>query len=62
MKVVALQAAKQSLSGIVHEAQRERIVITRHGKPVVMMIGIEGEDLEKVLVALAALAKRKGGR
>jgi antitoxin (DNA-binding transcriptional repressor) of toxin-antitoxin stability system len=37
-----------SLDSCVTEAQRERIVITRGGKPVALMIGVEGLDEEQL--------------
>jgi len=51
MKTVALREAKQSLSGFVAHAQRERVLITKHGKPAALVIGVEGQDLEDVLLA-----------
>jgi prevent-host-death family protein len=49
MKVVALREAKQSLSGCVEDAQRDRVLITRHGKPAALVIGVEGQDFEDLL-------------
>jgi antitoxin YefM len=51
MKVVALRAAKESLSEYVARAQKERILITRHGKPAALMIGVEGHDVEDLITA-----------
>ena len=51
MKVVGMKEAKASLSGYCEHAQEERVLITRHGKPVALMIGVEGQDLEDVLTA-----------
>lgn len=51
MKTVALREARQSLSGFVAHAQRERVLITKHGKPAALVIGVEGQDLEDVLLA-----------
>jgi len=50
MKTVALRAAKQSLSGYVAHAQRERVLITKHGRPAALVIGVEGQDIEDVLL------------
>jgi prevent-host-death family protein len=50
MKVVALRDAKQQLSGCVIRAQRERVLITKQGRPAALMIGVEGHDLEDVLL------------
>jgi prevent-host-death family protein len=51
MKTVALREAKQSLSGFVAHAQRERVLITKHGRPAALVIGIEGQDIETVLLS-----------
>jgi prevent-host-death family protein len=49
MKVVAVREAKASLSAYIEEAQRDRVLITRHGKPAALVIGVEGEALEDLL-------------
>ena len=46
MKVVGLEQA--SLDTCVNDAQRERVVITRNGKPVALIIGVEGMDKEQL--------------
>jgi prevent-host-death family protein len=44
MKEVALSDVKDDLSKYLHLAEREEIVITRHGKPAGILIGFESED------------------
>jgi prevent-host-death family protein len=44
MKKVSLAAVKDQLSKFLHDAEREEIVITRHGKPAGVLIGFESED------------------
>ena len=44
MKEVALAEVKDHLSKYLREAEREQIVITRHGKPAGVLIGFETED------------------
>ena len=51
MKVVPLGKAKNELSTFVDQAQSERVLITRHGRPAAIMIGVEGEAIEDVLTA-----------
>jgi prevent-host-death family protein len=48
MKVIALEDT--NLDACVSEAQRERIVIviTRNGKPVALVVGVEGLDAEQL--------------
>jgi prevent-host-death family protein len=49
MKVVALREAKASLSGYIEKAQKDRVLITKHGKPAALVIGVEGEEMEDLL-------------
>jgi prevent-host-death family protein len=44
MKQVALSEAKDDLSKYLRQAEREAIVITRHGKPAGLLIGFANEE------------------
>ena len=44
MKKVALSEIKDELSRFLRLAEKEEIVITRHGKPAGLLIGFESED------------------
>jgi prevent-host-death family protein len=44
MKKVALSAVKDDLSKFLRWAEKEDIVITRHGRPAGILIGFESED------------------
>ena len=44
MKKVALSEAKDDLSRILREAEKEEVIITRHGKPAGVLIGFKSED------------------
>jgi prevent-host-death family protein len=44
MKKVALSNVKDDLSRFLRMAEKEEIVITRHGKPAGVLIGFESED------------------
>lgn len=44
MREVPLSEMKDDLSRFLHEAEKEEIVITRHGKPAGVLIGFESED------------------
>ena len=46
MKVVGVQEA--NLDECVQQAQRERVVLTRQGKPVAVLVGVRGLDLEQI--------------
>ena len=51
MKVKALGRAKQELSETVDESQEEHVLITRHGKPAALLVGVEGMEVEEVVIA-----------
>jgi len=44
MKTVSLTDAKDDLSRYLRLAEREEIVITRHGKPAGILVGFASED------------------
>jgi prevent-host-death family protein len=44
MKTVPLSEVKDHLSRFLHLAEKEEIVITRHGKPAGVLIGFESEE------------------
>lgn len=44
MKKVALSDAKDDLSRILRQAEKEEVIITRHGRPAGVLIGFKTED------------------
>jgi antitoxin (DNA-binding transcriptional repressor) of toxin-antitoxin stability system len=46
MIMIGLEDA--DLGACVQDAQQERVVITREGKPVALIIGVEGLDVEQL--------------
>lgn len=73
MRHMALTEVRDHLSRYVRQAEREHIVITRHGKPAGVLIGFESEDewfeyklendprfLERIARARASLEAGKG--
>jgi len=44
MKKVPLSEIKDDLSRFLRQAEKQEIVITRHGKPAGVLIGFESED------------------
>ena len=44
MKKIGLAEVKDNLSKYLHEAEKEQIIITRHGKLAGVLIGFETED------------------
>lgn len=45
MKKVALSELKDRLSEYLHLAEKEEVIITRHGKPAGVFIGFASEDV-----------------
>lgn len=39
---------KTNLDSVIRDAQRERLIITRDGKPVALIVGVEGMDEEQL--------------
>jgi prevent-host-death family protein len=50
MKTVNIREARAGLSELVDEAQKEPVCLTRHGKPVAVITGVEGADLGTVVL------------
>ena len=50
MRVLAMRDAKTGLSATLDAAQRDRVLITRNGKPSAIVIGVEGREFEDVLL------------
>lgn len=46
--MIKIDLKHTTLDACVHNAQRERIVLTRDGKPVALIIGVEGMDEEQL--------------
>lgn len=50
MKTIALREVKQQLSACVESAQKDYILITKHGRPAALIKGVEGYDLEDIVL------------
>ena len=46
MKV--MRVLETNLEECIQQAQRERVVLTRRGKPVAVLVGVRGLDLEQI--------------
>jgi len=49
MKTISVE--KTTLDGCLHDAQQERLVVTRGGRPVALIVGLEGLDDEQIALA-----------
>lgn len=50
MKTVTVRELQKKIKACLDEAQEDRVVITRRGKPTAVLIGVEGEDWETVIL------------
>jgi antitoxin (DNA-binding transcriptional repressor) of toxin-antitoxin stability system len=46
MKTINVRALQQHVRDCVQASQRDRVVVTRHGIPTALIIGVEGLDWE----------------
>lgn len=49
MKTITMRELQRSIKACVDDSQRDRVVVTRHGRPAAVMVGVEGEDWESVV-------------
>ena len=50
MKTVAVRDVQRQIKQCVDSAQEDRVIITRHGRPAAVLVGVEGADWETVVV------------
>ena len=50
MKTVSVRDLQKSVKECVDESQQDRVVITRHGRPAAVLVGVEGEDWEDIVL------------
>jgi prevent-host-death family protein len=51
MKTISMKDAREQLANLVEQAQSEPVWLTRHGKPVAMLLGVEGRvDIGSVII------------
>jgi prevent-host-death family protein len=50
MKTVSVRDLQKRVKECVDHAQEDRIVITRHGKPAAILVGVEGSDWESLVL------------
>jgi len=54
MKTVSVRELQKHVKDSMDAAQRDKVVITRKGKPAAILIGVEGEDWEAVMLQTSA--------
>lgn len=50
MKTISMRDLQKKIKESVDAAQSDRLVITRHGKPAAILVGVEGVDWETVVL------------
>ena len=50
MKTVTVRDLQKSVKKAVDSAQDDRVVVTRHGQPAAVLVGVEGQDWEAVVL------------
>ena len=50
MKTVSVRDLQKKVKKCVEESQIDRVVITKHGKPTAVLVGVEGDDWEDVIL------------
>ncbi len=50
MKTVTVRDLQKKVKECVDDAQEDRVIVTRHGKPAAVLVGVEGEDWEAVVL------------
>ena len=58
MKSVSADYAKSNLKALLNSAQKERILVTRRGKPCAVILGREGESAKRDVLAAKPFPKR----
>ncbi len=54
MKTINVRDLQKRIRQCVDLSQREHVVVTRHGRPAAIVIGVEGKDWEDVLLQTSA--------
>lgn len=54
MKTISVRDLQKKIRENVGEAQKDRVVATRNGKPAAILIGVEGQDWEIVVLQTSA--------
>lgn len=54
MKTIAVRDLQKRLRESVELSQREGVVVTRHGRPAAVLVGVEGQDWEDLVFQTSA--------
>jgi len=54
MKAISVRDLQRKIRESVDAAQKDRVVVTRNGKPAALLIGVERQDWESVILQTSA--------
>lgn len=49
MKTINVRDLQKKIREVVEASQKERVVVTRHGRPMAIVVGVEGSDWEDIV-------------
>ncbi len=52
MKTITVRDLQKRIRKCVNDSQKERVVITRHGRPAAVLVGVIGQDWEQLALQL----------
>ena len=50
MKTIAVRELQKKIKETISESQKDRVIITRNGKPAAILIGVDGQEWESVIL------------
>jgi prevent-host-death family protein len=50
VKTISVRDLQKKVKESVDDSQKDRVIITRHGKPTAVLVGVEGKDWEHVVL------------
>lgn len=50
MKTISVRDLQRKIKVVMETAQKDQVIVTRNGKPIAVLLGIEGADWETVSV------------
>ena len=58
-RIMSLREAKARLSEAIDSSQKAYVLVTRHGRPAAVIVGVEGSELTDVAALVGSLPKVK---
>lgn len=52
MKIVSARDVKEGFAECGEASQKDLVLVTRYGRPYVLLVGVEGKDLEQIMLGM----------